>query len=224
MLIMTNPTMRKYLLTIVFVLLMGFSVKSQDTVRIVHTNYTSVFSISKHYPVLVEWWVTKAKATCPKQLPRKDQFQEDPKLSKETNLEEDYLNSGYDRGHMCAAIYNECQGDQVLTECFYFSNIVPQFHALNAGDFKSVETLTKDLSLVNDSVHVWAGSVGEAKKIGKKILISVPTQYWKVIYIVKLKQYQAYVFNNTNNKQLGIKAHLVNLNVVQSLTGFKFNH
>ena len=66
------------------------SVKSQDTVRISHTNYTTVFSKSKKYPVLVEWWATKAKIGCPTPLKRKDNFKPDPKLPKETDLLNDY--------------------------------------------------------------------------------------------------------------------------------------
>ena len=45
-----------------------------DTVRLKHTNYVSVFSKSKMYPVYVEWWVTKSMVTCTTPLKRKDNF------------------------------------------------------------------------------------------------------------------------------------------------------
>jgi endonuclease G len=98
--------------------------------------------------------------------------------------------------------------------------MTPQYHSLNAGDWKSLETLERQIASEQDSVHVWCGSVGVAKKIGQ---VSVPTQCWKVIYIVKTKEYQAYIFNNTDNKQLGLSSHLVKLSIVESLSGFKFN-
>jgi hypothetical protein len=48
----------------IFMLLFASTVvqaQSVDTVRIVHKNYTTVFSKSLHYPILVEWWDTKRK-------------------------------------------------------------------------------------------------------------------------------------------------------------------
>jgi hypothetical protein len=47
---------------------------SQDTVRIKHTEYTTVFSKSLKYPVLVQWWTTKAKVSCAVPLKRVDSF------------------------------------------------------------------------------------------------------------------------------------------------------
>ena len=54
------------------------STPTQDEVVLKHTNYTSKFSISKKYPVMVEWWVTKAMVSCPTPLKRKDNFKPDP--------------------------------------------------------------------------------------------------------------------------------------------------
>ena len=68
-----------------------FLSNAQDTVRIKHTNYSTVFSISKKYPVVVEWWVTKNMVTCPTPLKRKDNFKSDPKLKEHTDLAKDYV-------------------------------------------------------------------------------------------------------------------------------------
>jgi len=193
---------------------------SQDTIRIKHTNYTTVFSKTKHYPVLVEWWTTKSMVTCKTPLKRKDNFKPDPQLLKETDLLKDYVGSGTDRGHMMPAADNLCQTPQVQDECFYFSNMSAQYHSLNAGDWKSLETLTRKLATEQDSIKVWCGNVGEIKRIGR---VAVPKQCWKVIYIKKSNTYYSYLFDNTTTKPDGIENNLVKLEVIEKLTGFKFN-
>jgi DNA/RNA endonuclease G (NUC1) len=110
----------KKLFILVSVLLMSMSLQAQDVVVLKHTNYTSHFSKSKYYPVMVEWWITKAKVNCEKPLARKDNFKPDPLLPKETDLLEDYKGSGTDRGHMMPAAQNLCQTPAVQDECFYF--------------------------------------------------------------------------------------------------------
>jgi len=214
---------KKLLLILALITLLSLfaslAVNAQDTVRIKHTNYVTVFSKSKHYPVLVEWYATKAKIGCEKPLTRKDNFQPDPKLPIETDLKADYVGSGTDRGHMMPAADNLCQTSEVQDECFYFSNMAAQYHSLNAGDWKTLETLTRTIALQQDSVHIWCGNIGVAKKVGK---VSVPKQCWKVIYVIKDKKYQAYIFNNTSDKPQGLHTHEVTVRDVEKLTGFKF--
>jgi endonuclease G len=194
---------------------------AQDVVVLKHTNYTSHFSKSKKYPVMVEWWITKAKVSCPTPLARKDNFKPDPKLPSETNLLEDYKGSGTDRGHMMPAAENLCQTPAIQDECFYFSNMAAQYHSLNAGDWKSVETLERELSKQQDSVKVWCGNIGVAKRIGR---VAVPTKCWKVIYIVKTKEWMAFLFDNNTSKPDGIHNNQVDKIDIEKLTGFKFKY
>ena len=154
-------------------------------------------------------------------VPRKDAFRPDPQLMEETSIKEDYVGSGLDRGHNMPAAENQCQTPAVQDECFYFSNMTPQYHSLNAGDWKSVEVLERQLSMTNDSVHVWCGSVGVAKIIGAN-KVAVPTQCWKVIYIVKTKEYMAFIFDNNTNKPTGVNSHKVEVSDVEKLSGYKF--
>lgn len=192
---------------------------AQDTVRLIHKNYTTVYSKSKKYPVLVEWWTTKAKVTCPKPLTRKDNFKADPLLPKETDLADDYKNSGFDRGHMMPAADNLCQDQDVLDESFYFSNMSAQYHRLNAGDWKNVETWTRELAKKYDSIHVWAGNYGQIKKIGR---VSVPEICWKVIYIKSINKWHAFLF--ANDKTRTETKQEVELLIVKKLTGFTFSN
>lgn len=192
---------------------------TQDLVKLDHINYTSVFSKSKKYPVLVQWVVTKKMVTCPLPLKRKDNFKPDPLLPTETNIAEDYVNSGFDRGHMMPAADNLCQTQQIQDECFYFSNMSAQYHSLNAGDWKSLETWVREKAKISDSIFVWAGNIGELKKIGR---VSVPTQCWKVIYIKKENIWMSFIFENNKSKPDGFQNNEIKKEDLENKTGLKF--
>ena len=214
-----TQTWKNWLNTLAVVLLVASGLVAQDLVTIKHQNYTTTFSKSKRYPVLVQWETTKAMVGCPTPLKRKDNFKPDPQLVDETNIAFYYVKSGYDRGHVMPAADNLCQTQEVQDECFYFSNMVAQTHRLNAGDWKSLETATRDWALINDRVRVWSGSVGEAKKIG---LVSVPTQCWKVVHIPSANKWLAYLFNNDLSNPDGFLNNQVDISVIQKLTGYTF--
>ncbi len=209
----------KKVLSLVTLLVISVTLFAQDVVVLKHTNYTSHFSKSKKYPVMVEWWETKAKVACEKPLPRKDAFQPDPLLVQETDIKADYVNSGYDRGHMSPAASNQCQTADVQIECFYMSNMAAQTHRLNAGDWKSLEVLTRDIASKQDSVHIWAGNVGEIKRVGR---VAVPKQCWKVVYVKKTNEWMAFIFENDLSNPDGINNNKVDLVDVEKLTGLKF--
>lgn len=192
---------------------------AQDTIRLKHKEYTTVFSKSLKYPVLVEWWVTKNKILCNEPTPRQDKFAPDPLLAADTDLANDYIRSGFDRGHMAPAADNKCSGKKAMEESFYFSNMAPQYGQLNRGDWKTLEIETRELAKSLDSIKVWTGSVGKQKRIGS---VYVPTKCWKVIYIKKNKEYRAYIFENNQSKADGINNNRVNIKEVEKLTNFKF--
>lgn len=208
----------KYIFLSLF-LTIGINVFSQDTVRVKHNQFESVFDLNKKYPVMVEWWSTKNLVSCSEPLKRKDNFQPDPKLPKETDLAKDYVNSGTDRGHMMPAADNLCKTRDIADECFYFSNISPQFHSLNAGDWKSLETYVRQQTLQKDSIKVWCGNIGEISKIGR---VSIPKYCWKVIYFKKEGKMRGFLFENSKNKPNGFEDNEVPVEKITQLTGFTF--
>ena len=211
--------MKKLVLFITICAFFAIGGRAQDVVVLKHINYTSHFSKSKKYPVMVEWWETKAKVACEKPLARKDNFKPDPQLPNETNIGQDYVGSGFDRGHLMPAKSNQCQTQAVQDECFYYSNMAAQYHRLNAGDWKSLETLTRDIASKDDSVHIWAGNVGEIKRIGK---VAVPKQCWKVVYTKKTNEWMFFLFENDLSNPDGINNNKVLREDIEKLTGLKF--
>ena len=209
--------MKRILLLLTF--LVSFSAYSQ-TVVLKHKTYTSTYDTVRNYPVLVEYWLTKAMLVCDTRIPRGNAFKPDPLLPKQTNLQSSYDGSGYDRGHNMNAEDNRC--DKVgMDESFYFSNMTPQVPQLNRGVWKSLETEVREAAAVSDSIKVWMGSVGEQKVVGK---LSIPLYCWKVIYIKKSGQYFAWIFLNAVPTDKNVKFYEVKVADVEKLSKFKFTN
>lgn len=210
--------MKNLLLLFSVILLSSFQLN--DIIKITHTNYTSIFSKTNRYPLVVDWWITKSMIGCSNPIERNNSFKKDPKLPDYTNLSKYYKNSGYDRGHMMPSADNLCQSKKLQEECFYFSNISPQHEGLNRNDWKYLESESREYSLNYDSVHIWAGNIGKLEKIG---LVSVPKYCWKVIYVKSLNLKKAYIFENNEMNSDGIENNEVKIQVIERLTGIKFN-
>jgi endonuclease G len=199
--------MKKFLL----LFLLATSVEAQDTVRVKHGNYESVFSKSKKYPVLVEWVVTRSKLECKNPTKRTDKFLPDPQVKKDSDVDDDYVKTGFDRGHISPAADARCN-EKHMAESFYFTNMAPQYPGLNRGQWKNLEEWTRILAVENDSVIVKAGCVGEAFKITR---VAVPTHCWKVIRYKNLTE--AYVFPNVPERSKSFEMHKVPLDSVNKL-------
>lgn len=191
---------------------------AQDTIRIKHLNYETVFSQKQKYPVIVQWWLTKDKLNCKNPVKRQNNFAPDPMLTKESNLAESYIGSGYDRGHMSPAADAQCDVKQ-MDESFYFTNMAPQTPQLNRGEWKYLEEWTRQQSLLLDSIKISAGCVGKKQVIKQ---LTIPTYCWKVLQIKKSKQTLAYVFENGLEKNVSFEGHKVSIDSIKKLTGFTF--
>lgn len=230
----------KNIFLLLMTLFLSFSLKAQnqDTITLHHSGYSTLWSKSLNYPLLVRWWNTKERCGC-KPIQRKDRFAPDPLLISETNIQSDYdlanktkrekQQKGFDRGHMSPAADNQCpytsenglvSAEKMMTESFYFSNMTPQYHSLNAGDWKKLEVRTRNLALEHDSVYVWCGSFGVIEKIGN---LSIPQKCWKIIYIKKINTYEAYLFENSTDKPKGLELCKSTVGEIEKLTGFKFS-
>jgi hypothetical protein len=218
--------MKKILLLLIFIPSLVYS--QPNCIKLVHGGYTSIYDTINHYPAMVTWLDTKSRLECTDKLKRKDNFAPDPKCPTKTNLQSSYdaINKGHklrgipgvDRGHMCPAADNQCNKVDI-NECFYFSNMAPQYHRLNAGNWKTVEVMTRELSINYDSVYVWCGSIGSSEKVNG---VSIPSKCWKVMYVVRTNTWYAFIFDNDPTVLQGIDKWKVSPSDITKLTGFKF--
>jgi DNA/RNA endonuclease G (NUC1) len=120
---------------------------------------------------------------------------------------------------MMPAAENHCQSPSIQDESFYYSNISAQYSSLNRGDWKSLETLEREIASKQDSIYIWCGNIGESKKIKS---VSVPKQCWKVIYIKRTKVFKSFLFINDSSRPDGYKNNQVDISIIEKLTGLKF--
>lgn len=191
--------------------LLAAPAQAQDTVRVKHGNYESVFSKSKKYPVLVEWTVTRSKLECKNPAKRTNKFLPDPQVKKESDVDDDYVKSGFDRGHISPAADARCN-EIHMKESFYFTNMAPQYPGLNRGQWKNLEEWTRILAVENDSVIVKAGCVGVRQQMKR---VAVPTHCWKIIKVKN--QEEAYVFPNEPERTKSFEMHKVPVDSVNKL-------
>jgi len=132
----------------------------------------------------------------------------------------DYTNFGYDRGHL--APFADMKMDSTsASESFYMSNISPQKPKFNQGVWKRLEKHVRSLAEKNE-LYITTGGVlnSDLKRIGKENNISVPKQFYKIIYDAKNKKMTAYLMPNI--KLDSFEKHAVTVDSIEVLTGIDF--
>jgi endonuclease G len=104
----------------------------------------------------------------------------------------DFLNSGFDRGHLVPAANSKTQKD--MNETFYLSNVSPQVGPFNRGYWSRLEWwIRRKLTPLFDEIIVYTGPLYLPKRdsensatlvvkiIGAPPSIFVPTHFFKII-------------------------------------------
>ena len=193
--------------------------QTPDTITVTHKYYSTTFDRAKHYPVVVKYWLTKKMYSCKTKIKRTNKFTPDPGLPDETNLKNDYKGSGYDRGHNMPAEDNTCS-PVGMKQCFYYSNMTPQTHSLNAGIWITLESYARKQAKKYDSVLVWCGSVSLTDSVIGRV--AVPDYCWKIIYIKKLDVIEAYSFRNDVSPSEPLDSCKVSVDSIYNLSGFRY--
>lgn len=151
---------------------------------------------------------------------------------------EDYLRSGWSRGHMAPAGDSK-YSSEAMQETFYLSNIVPQNYENNAGFWNRFEMYCRDLAHRFDDVWIVSGplSLPVQHEDGKKSVtyqvigkddVAVPTHLYKVILARKkqsaetLAQGAFIVPNLPISFQHQLPEYQVPLETLEKLSGFVF--
>ncbi|XP_006890711.1 PREDICTED: nuclease EXOG, mitochondrial [Elephantulus edwardii] len=156
-----------------------------------YTNHALSYDQAKRVPRWVLEHISKSKITG--DADRKHcKFKPDPGISPVFSaLNEDYLGSGWSRGHMAPAGDNKFS-TKAMAETFYLSNIVPQDFDNNAGYWNRIEMYCRELTERFEDVWIVSGplTLPQTASDGKKTVtyqvigqdnVAVPSHLYKVI-------------------------------------------
>ncbi|MDR3046911.1 MAG: DNA/RNA non-specific endonuclease [Bacteroidales bacterium] len=155
--------------------------------------------------------------------PRGRHFVPDPDVLEKSAIDDDYRNSGWDRGHLAPAADMKWSV-QAMNESFYFSNICPQNHNLNGGDWRILEEQVRNWASETRNLYVVCGPVvsHNPPTIGNNRVV-IPTAFYKVLLKYELNTWSAIGFlfdNKSGHKPLHTYAKSVE--EIQKITQIDF--
>ena len=157
---------------------------------------------------------------------RKDDFRVDPAIEKKNQSTlADYATAGniYDRGHLVPA-GNNTQSDEIMSESFFLSNMIPQIANNNRGIWKQLETAVRNLAVAGQDVYVISGTIYDKdhKTIGDN-KVGVPTKVWKVIINKTTGKSIGFIFPNEALPVKDLPKYAVTVKMVEAATGIDFS-
>ena len=198
--------------------------KSTKSQVIEHIGYTVSYNEQRRNANWVAYELTGQEVDGTE--PRGSKFIPDPDVKGRQAVDDDYRNSGWDRGHLAPAADMKWS-EQAMDESFYLSNVSPQNGNLNRGVWKSIEELTRDNAQRYGEILVVTGPVFTSKKglgyIGDN-RVMIPNAFYKVLlaYDNGYTGIGFYCENVAGKKKLSTYAR--SIDEIEDITGIDFFH
>jgi len=192
----------------------------QDHV-IYHTAYTLSYNEKHEQASWVAYELTQNETKII--YSRTNKFIPDPYVATKTANDNDYLGSGYDRGHLAPAS-DMGWSLTTMTESFYYSNMSPQVPSFNRGIWKKLEEQVRTWAIEYDTVYVVTGPVLKdgLPTIGKN-KVSIPEYYYKVVLEYSKSDVKGIGFVMKNESSVDpLQNFAVPIDSVEKLTGIDF--
>ena len=195
----------------------------EGEIRLQREGYRASYNADNRQPNYVTWTLTPQRLQG--DAKRRSSFYEDPELADDAkSLLSDYSRSGYDRGHLCPAGDNTWSLTAMI-ESFLLSNICPQKHTLNSGDWRVLEEACRTWAAEQgDTLHIVAGPLFDREKSGwLKKRVRIPSAFFKTIVNLRPGKEHgiAFIYRNTTDDQPMQRAACT-IDEVERLTGYDF--
>lgn len=200
----------------------ALSAASSGFIPLERAAYRLSYNPATRLPVWVAWHLTAEHTDGPySRKGIKFAEDEDVPVPRATNM--DYINSGYDRGHICPSGDNKWSEEAQL-QSFLYTNCCPQLHNLNAGDWNELEGKCRKWAQQYGGVYIVSGPLLLNKKhktIGKNKVV-VPEAFFKVVLCMEGEPKAiGFIYRNeANNKTMS--SYVNTVDDVERLTGLDF--
>lgn len=177
-------------------------VKDTSTVQLCYRDFTVLYSPKTVGPVWSAEHVTKEQILNQKGLKRTNSFHPEPLIIGEKALLSDYINSGWDRGHMTPSA--DMPSAESQYESFSLANMIPQNSNKNEQLWRNIEATVRKLAVVDGEIFIITGPIYEGKIIKLNGKISIPNAFYKAVYDQKGNLAGAYISNNISGNDYQI--------------------
>lgn len=202
----------------------NFYLPHSQSNSVIHHKYFSLSYSEKHEQA--EWVahiLTRERLEMPWQE-RPKAFITDTTVPTGSAQWEDYLHSGYDRGHLVPAADLAFSPD-AIKESFLMSNISPQARDFNGGIWRELEENSRTWAKKYKKLYIVTGPVLTKPikgSIGKN-KVSIPGQYYKVILDLSEPEIKGIAFLLPNQISYEpLYKYAVSIDAVEELTGIDF--
>lgn len=190
--------------------------------HIVHSGFELLFNENTRIPEWAAYELTAEEV--PGTAPRGRHFDIDPDVRGIQANNDDYRNSGWDRGHMVPAGDMKLD-DQMMRESFYFSNICPQNRNLNGGDWKTLEVLCRIYAQKYGKIFIVCGPIVGNNMFGRlgPHQVVIPDAFYKVLLVETKSGYESigFIMNNEAGHKPLI-TYVKTVDEVEEITGLDF--
>lgn len=187
---------------------------------LVRTGYITSYNKDTRCPNWTAWRLTSDHTSGP--YKRKGvSFHEDDEVPFPKAQNADYQRSGYDRGHMCPSGDNKWS-QQAQEDCFLFTNMCPQSHDLNSGDWNDLEQKCRKWAEREGCIYIVCGPVFRQKKTIGRSKVAVPDGFYKVVLCMNgtPKAIGFYYDNEDGRRPMSAYVHTVD--DIERMTGIDF--
>ena len=189
-----------------------------------HIGYTVSYNPRWYIPNWVAYELTATEVDGTEE--RGKHFRPDPDVKGYAVVTSDYSNSGYDRGHLAPAADMKWSA-QAMEESFYMTNICPQSHNLNSGDWKRLEEFVRAMAHEYQHIYICTGPIvaDSTQTIGSAHPIVVPTAFYKVILREKQSSWTGIGFvmkNRPRDGKWSLSHYAQSIEQVEEQTGIDF--
>lgn len=154
---------------------------------------------------------------------RATKFKYDASIPGGTATHADYKKSGYDKGHLAPAA-DMAWSQESMNDCFYYSNIAPQYPECNRGIWKQIEEQVRRMALKSDSLVIFTGPVFNTHPdILGASKISVPLAFFKIIGLFDKAELKLFAVQIPNAHQFKSPKHYAcSVEAIERQTGLLF--